>query len=158
MGLAPLFTKENAAEMGRRSAERRAELIKRGLNEEKREKSLLAQQVINPPSQQSLNEDERRQARVKKQIDVLDDILEAALIKRDWEQLESTTRLKARLWPLAQPTAGVLRPKQGKQSRSTPVITETPQAPHAIPAKVAPNANVSEATPNQPSIEPDKVP
>lgn len=91
-----LFTRENAAEMGRLSAERR------------RQRSLA---LAAPPLE---TDDSRRKDRVLRQIDRLDVMIEHC---RDAELFLRLANAKERLWNLVYPKPGSLRP--GK-SRSAP--------------------------------------
>ena len=106
--LAPPITKENAVEMARRSnaAQKRT----------REARAALAQQVLAQPSDDA--SDKARRDRVKAQIDFIDGMIEDALKKGNWLALDAVTKVKARLWPLAEPTAGAMRP--AKQSRRAP--------------------------------------
>jgi len=121
--LAPPFTPQNAREMQARAvASRLAKQVTR--EDEARARAAQASTEAR---------DIARQGRVKAQIDIVDDAIDAALKRQDWDALENATKVKARLWPLAQPTAGVLRPRSGKPGRSAPPsVTETPQAPAPV--------------------------
>lgn len=137
------ITLENARQLGQlgnaEKARRKAEL-----------KKLLASIPANADEQARFN-------RVMLQIMRVDTLLETC----DAEQFPSLVAAKERLWNLIYPKAGVLRPRQNRQSRPVPVATQVqpepvvPQAPVAIPATTVQNANVSVSAAEQskPSID-----
>ena len=102
------FTKENAPEMARRAnvakAARKAEMVAK-----------LAQLDANA------NED-HMQARVKRQLVKLDDLIDAALDAGKVVQFLKLAAMKKDLWNLVYPKAGVMRPRQSKRAYVCPSL------------------------------------
>ena len=110
--LAPQFTRENAAEMARRSNQSRKERKKREmLAEEKRDIQARALALAFVP-----DPEERRANRVKKQIDGLLNDMEH---ERDSAERRKIAASIADLWKLVEPTAGV---KKNRVRRPEPPV------------------------------------
>lgn len=108
---APNFTRENAAEMARRATKSRLARITR-------EKMIERHASTHDP-------DDARNARVKRQVDLLLDEMDRA---KSWQRRDKISRAIERLWKLVQPTAGALRP--GRRSRVVmPEIVPIPASP-----------------------------
>jgi hypothetical protein len=124
---APNFTRENAAEMARRSNASRIARIEREKQERlARENLILAagRAMASLPTG-----DEARRAKVLKQIDSLISDMEKS------ESIEERIKIGKAvegLWKLVQPTAGVLKPGKDRVTRRGGVavpLSAAPQAP-----------------------------
>lgn len=93
-----------------------------------------------------LVQDEPRLKRVLKQIDAVDKLIDGCA---DAKTFIGLTAAKERLWNLIYPKAGVLRPRQSRQSRPVPIATEAPAAPQG-PASSVPAASVVQPNPEPP--------
>ena len=125
---APPFTAENAAEMGRRGA-----AITNQIRWGNRSAQPSAPTLYLPPT----SDDSASVQRTKLQVAKLDAKLDAALDACDFKLAASIATIKARLWPLAQPTAGALRPGRGSRRADAP---EAP-TPVPMPQEPTPPAN-----------------
>ena len=72
--------------------------------------------------------DEASVNRTKNQVAKLDEMIDAALDKRKLDDAATLAGIKARLWPLAQPTAGSLKPGR-VQRQARPEVQPTPTDP-----------------------------
>ena len=111
------FNRQNAREMALRSwAARRQREADR--------KALEAAQV----ALQAAGSEDAAITVTKKQIAKLDAELDAALDAKNFKLAAAIATTKARLWPLARPTAGHLKPgRQQRQAR--PEVVPTPTDP-----------------------------
>lgn len=107
--LAPPFTRENAAEMARRATRSREEnraRLKRG-------------EMKLPASRPDL-----AQCRAVRQVNKILAWMETEIDRDKYAQL---CAMLDKVWNMAYPKAGVMRPRAGNQRRSAPSVTETPQ-------------------------------
>lgn len=111
--ITPPFTRENAREMALRSwairRQRKADA----------EAVRLARELL-----PNAKDDEARRVRTLKQIDLLDDMIDAALAKKDAERFLALAATKDKLWKLVQPTAGTLKPRHAKPTPARPFFVE----------------------------------
>ena len=116
--LAPPFTRENAADNARKA------VISREAN---RKAKLLA------------SSPEHANNRAIKQVNKVLSWMEKERNKEEYAKLAS---ILDRLWNMAYPKAGVMRPRSTKDHRRpTPTVSETPQEPVVISAKTQQKAN-----------------
>lgn len=115
---APNFTRENAGAMARLATAARVR------NQQARVAQALADgQAREKAEREKLPApDDARRDRTLKQLDLLDNLVDAALAAGDADRFLQLSQAKDRLWKLVQPTAGALRPsKSGKSIRSGPL-------------------------------------
>ncbi len=96
------FTRENAGEMARRATESR----KRRLREQAEAIAAIDANAT----------DDARTRRTKKQLALLDDMIDAALSKGKADLFMRLAATKERLWNLVSPKAGVLKPSRTRGS------------------------------------------
>ncbi len=120
---APNFTPETAKFMAARS------LASRRLNAQREKEAFEAGRIAALKAQP--NDDEARRKTTLAQLDALDKRLDAALDDEDDERFMKLAAIKAKLWALVQPTAGVMKPASRRTSnRPTvePIADAGPQA------------------------------
>ena len=121
--LAPRFTRENAAEMARRSnASRLAREAREAAEEKERDIAARARVLVGP-------DEDARKRRIEKQIDATIDALESC---NDDEMRVKLTQALDRLWSLVYAKVGTTKPKSSLR-RPAPVASETPQEPQSPP-------------------------
>jgi hypothetical protein len=129
----PLFTVENAAELGRKGAIRRKELIEQRKAEAKQAEF-----------ERATPEPEAAIERTKRQLSKVDDMIDAALEEDDADLFLRLSAAKERLWKLVSPTAGVLKQPRGRQDRLRPAIAPMSEQQPATPqAETSISANAS---------------
>jgi hypothetical protein len=108
---APNFTRETARAAALKSAE---------VRRQNREREKLALAAAVPDS------DDARKQRTLKQLDKLDALIDAALVRGDEDSFLRLTAAKDKLWKLVQPTAGQLRPGRKSPRSSAPLAEPLP--------------------------------
>ena len=103
---APNFTTQNARQM-----QARAVIARRAQLEELKN---LREQIA------SQSPDELRAAKTKAQLARIDAEIDGALDRRNFDLVKQLSDIKARLWPLCTPTAGVRKPGKSQDRRAGP--------------------------------------
>lgn len=123
-----LFTKENAAAFGRKGA----------AASNRRWKQPKEPAPLPPP----ITDDLAGIQRTKQQLAKLDEELDRALDKRDLKRAAALAGIKARLWPLAQPTAGALKPGRRGSPAPRQVLPIIPKGTYQGTDETVPDGNL----------------
>ncbi len=89
------------------------------------------QAKLHKPAFSATPDDSQPIARTKMQLAQLDDLIDAALARKDQRSFLALAGAKERLWKLVQPTAGVMKPasrRAANRPAAEPISDQTPQA------------------------------